>query len=752
MPYFITDRHPDCDSWAMVKEDGELIFCHPNREAATNQMIAVSLEEDLEPGGEYEGDTFRSLELRVEDGQPAIILDLDNTLFIDGEFQRQVYDYALTFQEDTLIFIVSARLESERDATAQELLDAGVKFAEVYLKPTRDTDSVEFKTGVAGDLLEIYNVMIAIDDNADIRSAYASLGILAIHPNETPESRAALGGDKYTTEEEALDRAEELGCEGTHTMTEEGETIYMPCSTHGRYSELTGSGGYRAEHNQGASTPAPEEDQIEGSDTNEPGSASGAGGDIELNERTERALRNKVKQHNEAMEEDDRPDWTRVTFGQLAAVYRRGAGAYSTSHRPGVSRAAWAMARVNAYLYLMRNGEPESANYITDNDLLPEDHPRSTRGDRSEKRDVDLTPPAYMRAAARRGVELFEQGLAGDGVTDQTVSEARAMANGNVTADKWSRIAPWIARHLTDLEAEQNQPGGEGFPGAGAVAFYLWGSVPTMRGAERVRAYAEGVTARIEEEARGIATGASMSKLETRTFSTDFEIREEDNGMRFSGYAALFDSPSAPLPFTERIAPGAFKRSLKSRNNVFMFYNHDSGQVLASTRAGTMTLTEDSRGLKVDAELANTSAGRDVAELLKRGDLDAMSFGFSVPSGGDSWNSEGTERTLNSVRLFEVSVVAMPAYPETSGKAMVRGLDKIALRAEVDADALADALVKLETGENISDDDKTLLSTVIDTLSPNSEKEEESGSEDDNGKALLELKKKKLALLMKENS
>jgi len=61
MPYFITDRHPDCDSWAMVKEDGELIFCHPNREAATNQMIAVSLEEDLEPGGEYEGDTFRDL-------------------------------------------------------------------------------------------------------------------------------------------------------------------------------------------------------------------------------------------------------------------------------------------------------------------------------------------------------------------------------------------------------------------------------------------------------------------------------------------------------------------------------------------------------------------------------------------------------------------------------------------------------------------------------------------------------------------
>jgi HK97 family phage prohead protease len=356
-----------------------------------------------------------------------------------------------------------------------------------------------------------------------------------------------------------------------------------------------------------------------------------------------------------------------------------------------------------------------------------------------------------MRAAARRGVELFEEGLAGDGVTDDTVREARAMAQGNVTADKWSRIGPWIARHIVDLEAEQNQPGGEGFPGAGAVAFYLWGATPTPRGASRVQDYAENITRMVEEENEGRATGEALSKFETRTFSTDFEVREEPDGMRFSGYAALFDSPSAPLPFTERIAPGAFKRSLRSKNNIFMFYNHDSGQVLASTRAGTMTLSEDGRGLKVDAQLANTNAGRDVAELLRRGDLDSMSFGFSVPSGGDSWNEDGTERTLNSVRLFEVSVVAMPAYPETSGKALVRGIDKIALRADVDADALADALVKLETGEDISEDDKSLLSKVIDTLSPSAE-EEKTEETEDNGKALLELKKKKLALLMKENA
>ena len=75
----------------------------------------------------------------------------------------------------------------------------------------------------------------------------------------------------------------------------------------------------------------------------------------------------------------DKPDWTRATLGQLKAVYRRGSGAYSTSHRPGVSRAAWAMARVNAYLYILKNGRPQDKKYITDNDLLPTEHPKSTR-------------------------------------------------------------------------------------------------------------------------------------------------------------------------------------------------------------------------------------------------------------------------------------------------------------------------------------------------------------------------------------
>ena len=169
-------------------------------------------------------------------------------------------------------------------------------------------------------------------------------------------------------------------------------------------------------------------------------------------------------------------------------------------------------------------------------------------------------------------------------------------------------------------------------------------------------------------------SGAKM--MEQRTALETIELRQEGDGMTFSGYAAKFNTPSQPLPFTEVIKPGAFKRSLAARNDIKLLWNHDTSQVLGSTRAGTLVLTEDAVGLKVVAKLPNTSAGRDAAELIKRGDVNAMSFGFSVPQGGDNWSEDGNTRELNSVRLFETSIVAFPAYEATSGSTSVRSGDQ----------------------------------------------------------------------------
>jgi len=136
----------------------------------------------------------------------------------------------------------------------------------------------------------------------------------------------------------------------------------------------------RLDESRAASQPAPPKDQIKGSDKNPKGSAQGKMGGISLDDATEKALENKASEHNKKMEEGDRPVWTRVRLGALKAVWRRGAGAYSTSHRPGVSRAAWAMARVNAFLVLARTGRPANPKYVGDNDLLHPEHPKYSKG------------------------------------------------------------------------------------------------------------------------------------------------------------------------------------------------------------------------------------------------------------------------------------------------------------------------------------------------------------------------------------
>jgi hypothetical protein len=122
------------------------------------------------------------------------------------------------------------------------------------------------------------------------------------------------------------------------------------------------------------SKPAPKKDRIKGSDKNKKGSAA-SGRKITFSKAVETSLKEKVKSHNESVSADGK----KVTLSMLKAVYRRGAGAFSTSHRPDQNRNSWAMGRVNAYLRLVKSGKPDNAKYTTDNDLLPKSHARSTR-------------------------------------------------------------------------------------------------------------------------------------------------------------------------------------------------------------------------------------------------------------------------------------------------------------------------------------------------------------------------------------
>lgn len=138
-----------------------------------------------------------------------------------------------------------------------------------------------------------------------------------------------------------------------------------------------------SEHLPGTGRKAPKSDtrakkseRRRGSRRNRPGSAA-TGARVTFSAATTGALRDKMREHNEAYGADPAK---RASLSMLKAVYRRGSGAFSTSHSPAVrSRDQWAMARVNAFLMLLRTGAPRNPKYTTDNDLLPRDHPRSTR-------------------------------------------------------------------------------------------------------------------------------------------------------------------------------------------------------------------------------------------------------------------------------------------------------------------------------------------------------------------------------------
>ena len=159
-------------------------------------------------------------------------------------------------------------------------------------------------------------------------------------------------------------------------------------------------------------TPAPKKDQKKGSKKNKPDSAKDDKGKITFSKSTIEKLSKAVREHNA------KGKGPKATLGQLKAVYRRGAGAFSTSHAPKMSRDGWAMARVRAYLYLLRNGRPSNPNYKQDNDLLPSSHPRSSKASAGAGRMEDyifISKEKAMEMAKKLGMKGVHSSKTADG-------------------------------------------------------------------------------------------------------------------------------------------------------------------------------------------------------------------------------------------------------------------------------------------------------------------------------------------------
>ena len=599
MPYFITDKSPDCSGWATVKEDGEVIGCHTTKQDAIDQMVAVSIAEDMEPGGERAlPDNYRpALASDVPEGRACGNCHYYNEDMIQ-EDGKELKAYCMKWDAYVLGGWYCNAWESEEheeeevlDDTEEDVMEDEVRQVSldvpVYIRSAARKGLDYYGQGLAGDGLVDRTVREARDmargditeDKVIRTNAWGARHLVDLDAskNSDPDDKEFPGAGAVA-----------FYLWGINPLDPEPAMNWFMSKA-------------EAIKDERADAPAPPKDQIKGSEDNPAGSAKAPAGSktIELSEAIETGLANKAKEHNDEVGDNA---GKRATVGMLRTVFRRGAGAYSTSHRPGVTRDQWSYARVNAFLYLLRNGRPENAKYIGDNDLLPKGHPKSSR------------------SLGSFGTSI--------GDMEQTVETRRITSN-------------------------------------------------------------------------------------------EFELRADPkgNGMSFTGYAAVFNSPSEPLPFIERIAPGAFARSLKSKNNVRMYMNHDSSMLLATTRAKTLRLSEDSKGLFVDASLPDTTIGRDLSVLMQRGDVNSMSFGFTVPSGGDMWSDDGQSRELRQIKLYEVSVVTgFPAYAATT--AAVRSLDALATRTGIDADQLAAAITNLESGQTLSQDHAMLLRETVAKLQP----------------------------------
>ena len=185
-----------------------------------------------------------------------------------------------------------------------------------------------------------------------------------------------------------------------------------------------------------------------------------------------------------------------------------------------------------------------------------------------------------------------------------------------------------------------------------------------------------------------------MRDLEMRHVAQPVEFRDADadgSPGTLEGYAVVFGKFSQNLGgFVEQVDPAAVRKSLADNTPVVARFNHDDNFLLGTTEAGTLTLTADEVGVRFRVDLPNTSAGRDMAALAKRGDLRYSSFAFHTIE--DEWGVTEAGlplRTLTSIHLIDVAPVVSPAYRDSSV-----GLRSLAEAVHMDVESVREAPVE----------------------------------------------------------
>lgn len=159
------------------------------------------------------------------------------------------------------------------------------------------------------------------------------------------------------------------------------------------------------------------------------------------------------------------------------------------------------------------------------------------------------------------------------------------------------------------------------------------------------------------------------TKIENRLSDVSFK-EEDEQKMVLEGYAIVFDQETLIGDKDKGFIESIDRNALKNANmkDVPMKYNHDdSFLIIARTRNNSLRLTVDDIGLKVRAELIDTDSNKDIYKMVKAGLLDKMSFAFTVSSQKIDRSGDIPKRTITGIeRLYDVSIVDLPAYDQTS--------------------------------------------------------------------------------------
>jgi HK97 family phage prohead protease len=438
MPYGISQNQPDCGAWAAVvqREDGsfETLACYDTKQEAIDRMVAQSLAEEMEPLGEV-GNRQMEMEEPSDDVEEMLEGLAEQSEYQINPRQAAMYDlYEKIAEEfgkwgqgvggDGAHYVAQSPFADEGMVCANCVFyegGGGCEIVEGEIAPNGICKLWVISESKLGESEEPQEEVANVEHRQisliapDFMAASARRG-LRLHeegfsgdglvPATVADARRMANG-------EALSEAKWRKIPAwiaRHIVdldAVQGDEI-----TAGLVAMLLWGGGssktsarraqgyaqrivdrLEAEAENRADAPAPPKDQIKGSDENPAGSAADKTGDISLSDATETALQNKADDHNKRMNDEGKPAWTRVRVGALRSVWRRGAGAFSTSHRPNMTRQQWAMARVNAFLYLAEKGKPENSQYVGDNDLLHPEHPKFSEADRNVAvRNVKWSP------------------------------------------------------------------------------------------------------------------------------------------------------------------------------------------------------------------------------------------------------------------------------------------------------------------------------------------------------------------------